>query len=71
MSDEILACLVTSIVAIIGALTTFIINYIENKTAKNDIKKIKESLKATTGLYVKCPNCSTKIYLSKVDIEEE
>lgn len=71
MSQEIITCLVASVVAIIGALTSFAVNYLENKSTKADIKNIKESLKASTGLYVKCPNCSTKIYLSKVDIEEE
>lgn len=71
MNEEIITCLVTSVVAIIGAITGFVVNYLENKSTRNDIEKIRESLKETEGLYIKCPNCSTKIYLSKVDIEED
>lgn len=71
MSQEILTALIASAVAIIGAVTSFVVSYLENKSRKREIKEIKESIKTATGLYVVCPNCSTKLYLSKLEIKEE
>lgn len=71
MTQEIITALVASAVAIIGALTSFIVAYFENKARKKEITKLKQSLRSATNLYVVCPECSTKIYLSKVDILED
>lgn len=71
MTQEIITALVASAVAIIGALTSFIVAYLENKARKKEITELKQSLRSATNLYVVCPECSTKIYLSKVDILED
>lgn len=71
MSEEIITAIVTSVVAIIGAFGSMIVSYLESKARKKDIEELKKSLKSATNLYVICPECSTKIYLSKIDIQEE
>lgn len=72
MSQEILTALVASAVAIIGAVTSFILSYLKSKSIQNELSNIKEALGRSDKLYyIICPNCKTKIYLSRVSIEEE
>lgn len=72
MSQEILTALVASTVAIIGAVTSFILSYLKSKSIQNELSNIKEALGRSDKLYyIICPNCKTKIYLSRVSIEEE
>ena len=72
MSQEILTSLVASAVAIIGAVTSFILSYLKSKSIQNELSNIKEALGRSDKLYyIICPNCKTKIYLSRVSIEEE
>ena len=72
MSQEILTALVASVVAIIGAVTSFILSYLKSKSIQNELSNIKEALGRSDKLYyIICPNCKTKIYLSRVSIEEE
>ena len=72
MSPEILTALVASAVAIIGAVTSFILSYLKSKSIQNELSNIKEALGRSDKLYyIICPNCKTKIYLSRVSIEEE
>lgn len=72
MSQEILTAFVASAVAIIGAVTSFILSYLKSKSIQNELSNIKEALGRSDKLYyIICPNCKTKIYLSRVSIEEE
>lgn len=72
MSNEVLTALIASGVAIIGALTSFILNWLKAKSIQVDLSSIKEVLGRSDKLYyIVCPNCKTKIYLSRVSIEEE
>lgn len=72
MSQEILTALVASAVAIIGAVTSFVLSYLKSKSIQNELSNIKEALGRSDKLYyIICPNCKTKIYLSRVSIEEE
>lgn len=72
MSQEILTALVASAVAIIGAVTSFILSYLKSKSIQNELSNIKEALgRSDKFYYIICPNCKTKIYLSRVSIEED
>ena len=72
MSNEVLTALIASGVAIIGAVTSFILNWLKSKSIQVDLSSIKEVLGRSDKLYyIVCPNCKTKIYLSRVSIEEE
>ena len=72
MSNEVLTALIASGVAIIGAITSFILNWLKAKSIQIDLSSIKEALGRSDKLYyIVCPNCKTKIYLSKVSIEED
>lgn len=72
MSSEVLTALIASGVAIIGAITSFILNWLKAKSIQVDLSSIKEVLGRSDKLYyIVCPNCKTKIYLSRVSIEEE
>lgn len=72
MSQEILTALVASAVAIIGAVTSFILSYLKSKSIQNELSNIKEALGRSDKLYyIICPKCNTKIYLSRVSIEED
>ena len=72
MSNEVLTALIASGVAIIGAVTSFILNWLKAKSIQVDLSSIKEVLGRSDKLYyIVCPNCKTKIYLSRVSIEEE
>lgn len=72
MSNEVLTALIASGVAIIGALTSFILNWLKAKSIQVDLTSIKDVLGRSDKLYyIVCPNCKTKIYLSRVSIEEE
>ena len=72
MSNEVLTALIASGVAIIGAITSFILNWLKAKSIQIDLSSIKEVLGRSDKLYyIVCPNCKTKIYLSKVSIEED
>ena len=72
MSNEVLTALIASSVAIIGAITSFILNWLKAKSIQVDLSSIKEVLGRSDKLYyIVCPNCKTKIYLSRVSIEEE
>lgn len=72
MSNEVLTALIASGVAVIGAITSFILNWLKAKSIQVDLSSIKEVLGRSDKLYyIVCPNCKTKIYLSRVSIEEE
>lgn len=72
MSTEVMAALIASSVAIIGALTSFMVNWLKAKSVQADLSSIKEALGRSDKLYyIVCPNCKTKIYLSRVSIEED
>lgn len=72
MSEQIIMALVASVVAIIGALTTFITSRLKSKALTSEIDAIKKAIAESDKLYfIECPNCNTKIYLSQVKIKTE
>ena len=55
--------------ALLISVASYLISYINNKKLKENIKTIEEALQSDdTEYYVICPNCKSKIVLSKVKI---
>ena len=57
------------LVALAIAVASYLISYINNKKLKEKITTIEEALQSDDAeYYVICPNCKSKIILSKVKI---
>ena len=57
------------LVALAVAVVSYLISYINNKKLKDKITTIEEALQSDDAeYYVICPNCKSKIILSKVKI---
>ena len=57
------------LVALAIAVASYLISYINNKKLKDKITTIEEALQSDDAeYYVICPNCKSKIILSKVKI---
>ena len=70
--SEITGVLVSSIIAIITAVTSLVIARIENSKTKAEIQDLQSKLADSEKLYyVECPKCKYKIYLSKTPIKTE
>ena len=55
--------------ALLISVASYLISYINNKKLKENIKTIEEALQSDdTEYYIICPNCKSKIVLSKVKI---
>ena len=55
--------------ALLISVASYLVSYINNKKLKENIKTIEEALQSDdTEYYVICPNCKSKIVLSKVKI---
>lgn len=65
MTPEITSLLTALAVAILS----YVLSYVNNKKLKDKVKTIEEALQSDENeYYVECPNCKTKICLSKVKI---
>ena len=58
------------VVSVVAACAAYLVAYIKNKQTNLALAELKESLKEG-NYYIICPECKTKIYLQKVDLEEE
>ena len=57
------------LIALAVAVASYLISYINNKKLKDKITTIEEALQSDEAeYYVICPNCKSKIILSKVKI---
>ena len=57
------------LIALAIAVASYLISYINNKKLKDKITTIEEALQSDDAeYYVICPNCKSKIILSKVKI---
>lgn len=69
MTQELLSALLAAAIAIIGAVATYVVNYLKNKQIKERLKTLEDFIASDeTEYYVECPNCKSKIILSKVKI---
>ena len=69
MTQELLSALLAAAIAIIGAVATYVVNYLKNKQIKERLKTLEDFIASDeTEYYVECPNCKNKIILSKVKI---
>ena len=60
------------LIALAVALLSYVISYINNKKLKDKVRTIEEALQSDENeYYIECPNCKTKICLSKVKIIAE
>ena len=57
------------LIALAVAVASYLISYVNNKKLKDKITTIEEALQSDDAeYYVICPNCKSKIILSKVKI---
>lgn len=69
MTQELLSALLAAAIAIIGAVATYVVNYLKNKQFKQRLKTLEDFIASDeTEYYIECPNCKTKIILNKVKI---
>lgn len=69
MTQELLSALLAAAIAIIGAVATYVVNYLKNKQIKERLKTLEDFIASDeTEYYVECPNCKSKIILNKVKI---
>ena len=69
MTQELLSALLAAAIAIIGAVATYVVNYLKNKQIKERLKTLEDFIASDeTEYYVECPNCKNKIILNKVKI---
>ena len=79
MSGELITVLISSAIAILGALTSLVVSTLKAKetsvkTEQTDLKidKIEKAIEAGTGnFWLICPKCGTKIYLKDIDIRRD
>ena len=59
----------TLLIALAVAVVSYLISYFQNRKLKENIRTIEEALQSDESeYYVICPNCKSKIVLSKVKI---
>ena len=69
MTQELLSALLAAAIAIIGAVATYVVNYLKNKQIKERLKTLEDFIASDeTEYYIECPNCKSKIILNKVKI---
>ena len=69
MTTELMAAIIASAVTLIGAVTTYIVNYLKTKSLKKRLQTLEDFFASDdTEYYVTCPNCNSKIILNKIKI---
>ena len=67
--NQLYAALIAAAITIIGALATYIVNNLKAKEIKLRLKSLEEFISSDDAeYYIECPNCKSKIVLSKVKI---
>lgn len=59
------------LILVVGSLAMSIYVYIKNKNLTGLVNKLQESLKNNKVLYVVCPNCGNKVYITLENVKEE
>lgn len=69
MTSELYAALIAAAVAIVGAVASYVVNYLKNKEIRNRLKSLEDFFSSDDAeYYIECPNCKAKIVLNKVKI---
>lgn len=67
--NELYTALIAGAITIVGAVVTYIVNYIKSKQIKERLTSLENFFASDdTEYYVECPNCKQKIILNKVKI---
>lgn len=69
MNSELLAAIIAAAVTLIGAITTYLVNYLKTRSLKQRLQTLEEFFASDdTEYYITCPNCNSKIVLNKIKI---
>jgi len=69
MTSELYAALIAAAVAIVGAVASYVVNYLKNKEIRNRLKSLEDFFSSDDSeYYIECPNCKAKIVLNKIKI---
>ena len=69
MTSELYAALIAAAVAIVGAVASYIVNYLKNREIRNRLKSLEDFFSSDDAeYYIECPNCKAKIVLNKIKI---
>ena len=67
--EQLYAALISGAIAIIGALSAFLVSYFKTKSINKRLLSLEEFISSDdVEYYVECPNCGKKIILCKVKI---
>lgn len=69
MTSELYAALIAAAVAIVGAVASYVVNYLKNKEIRNRLKSLEDFFSSDDAeYYIECPNCKAKVVLNKIKI---
>ena len=69
MTSELYAALIAAAVAIVGAVASYVVNYLKNKEIRNRLKSLEDFFSSDDAeYYIECPNCKAKIVINKIKI---
>lgn len=69
MPSELYAALITAAVALVGAVASYLVNYLKSREIKNRLKSLEDFFSSDDSeYYIECPNCKSKIVLNKIKI---
>ena len=69
MTSELYAALIAAAVAIVGAVASYIVNYLKNREIRNRLKSLEDFFSSDDAeYYIECPNCKAKVVLNKIKI---
>lgn len=67
--QELYTALIAAAIAVIGAIATYIVNMLKQKTIAQRLDNLEQFLNNEDAeYYIECPNCKSKIILNKVKI---
>ena len=69
MTSELYAALIAAAVAIVGAVASYVVNYLKNREIRNRLKSLEDFFSSDDAeYYIECPNCKAKVVLNKIKI---
>ena len=67
--SELYTAIISASIAIIGAISAWAVSYLKTKALNKRLQTLEEFIASDdTEYYIECPNCKSKILLSKVKI---
>lgn len=67
--EQLYAALISAAIAIIGAISAFLVSYLKTKSINKRLISLEEFINSDdVEYYVECPKCGNKIILNKVKI---